>query len=315
MPSLFLYRIMSPPLSPIYLAGPTASGKSAVAMALARRLGRAAIVNADAFQLYQGLSRLSAAPEEADRSAVPHHLYGILAPTETCDAATYASMAREVIDRLLADGVVPLIVGGSGLYLKALTHGLAPTPPGDAVLREQLDSLPLESLVAWLTALDPVGAAATNLKNRRYVTRNLEITLLSGQPASRLKQSFAVADPEIRAFVLTRSRDDLYRRIDRRAAEMLRSGAVEEVAALNGTPVSATAEKAIGFREIRDMIAGRLSPEDCLASIAQATRRYAKRQETWFRREKAFQSVCLSPSETPNSAADRLMDWLRPVAG
>jgi tRNA dimethylallyltransferase len=294
----------------IYLAGPTGSGKSAVAMALARRIGRAAIVNADAFQLYRGIELLSAAPDAADRAEIPHFLYGVLDPAESCDAVHYAALARAVIDDLARRDLVPIVVGGSGLYLKALTHGLAPTPPGDEQLREILATLDLETLAAWLTAIDPVGAAATNLKNRRYVTRNLEISLLGGRPASEQKQSFAVAEPIIRGIVLTRDRADLYRRIDARAASLFRSGVVAEVAALAGHPISVTAAKAIGLREIQDLLDGRLSEPDCIAAIAQATRRYAKRQETWFRREKAFQSVCLPPSETPDSASGRILAQL-----
>jgi tRNA dimethylallyltransferase len=300
-----------PPDPAIYLAGPTGCGKSAVALALARRLGRAAIVNADAFQLYRGIDVLSAAPVAADRATVPHHLYGVLDLSENCDAVRYAALARPVITKLAEAGILPIVVGGSGLYLKALTHGLAPTPAGDPDLRAALDLLSLEDLVKWLQQVDPEGAARTNLKNRRYVTRNLEISLLSGRPASEIKQAFANPAPLLRAFVLSRERADLYHRIDTRAAGLFRDGALDEVRSIDFTRLSVTAEKAIGLREIQAHLEGRMTGADCLASIAQATRRYAKRQETWFRRETAFQSVCLSPEETPDSAAGRVLVKLR----
>lgn len=309
---------MSPPQpdTAIYLAGPTGCGKSAVALALAKRLGRAAIVNADAFQLYRDIEILSAAPDAAALAAVPHHLYGVLDLSENCDVARYAALVRPVITSLAESDITPVVVGGSGLYLKALTHGLAPTPAGDAGLRAALDHLPLEDLVAWLSKVDPVGAARTNLRNRRYVTRNLEISLLSGRPASEVKQNFAIPAPAIRAVVLTRERADLYRRIDARAAELFREGGVlDEVRALDFDRLSVTAEKAIGLREIRAHLEGGMTASDCRSAIAQATRRYAKRQETWFRRETAFQSVCLSPEETPDSAAEkvlRLIDSSKP---
>jgi tRNA dimethylallyltransferase len=293
--------------SAIYLAGPTGSGKSGVALALARRIGNAAIVNADAFQLYRGIERLSAAPDMTARAEIPHFLYGVLELSESCDAARYASLARAVIDDLAARGLVPIVVGGSGLYLKSLTHGLAPTPPGDPALREMLGRLDLDTLVAWLTAIDPAGAASTNLKNRRYVTRNLEISLLSGVPASGLKRAFVETDPKIRGVVLSRVRTDLYRRIDARAAALFREGVIAEVSAIDPAALSPTSAKAIGLREIQALIAGHLSEPDCVAAIARATRRYAKRQETWFRREKAFQSVCLPPAETPDSASERIL--------
>ncbi len=291
----------------IYVAGATGSGKSAVAIALARRLGNAAIVNADAFQLYRGYEILSAAPGAADRLRVPHHLYGVLALSGTCDAARYARMARPLITSLADSGIRPIVVGGSGLYLKALTHGLAPTPPADPELRARLEELDLPDLVDWYRGLDPDGAEATNLQNRRYVTRNLEITLLTGRPASEIKRAFAVAEPDLHAILLTRDRADLYDRIDRRTAAMFSDGVVTEVRALSGATLSSTAEKAIGLAEIRALLAGELDEPAAIDRIRQATRRYAKRQLTWFRREKAFQSVCLDAAETADSAADRIL--------
>ncbi|MCB1231440.1 MAG: tRNA (adenosine(37)-N6)-dimethylallyltransferase MiaA, partial [Verrucomicrobiae bacterium] len=292
-----------------YLAGPTGSGKSAIALALAERIGqRAAIVNADAFQLYRGYEILSAAPSAEDRLRIPHRLYGELALTENCDAARFAKFARETIDQLAADGILPIVVGGSGLYLKSLTHGLAPTPPGDPALREKLDALSLDELVAWYEREDPNGAAATNLRNRRYVTRNLEITLLSGQPASVLKKEFAESAPSIRGVVIERDREDLYDRINRRTPAMFAEGVVDEIRALADIDISVTAEKAIGLSEIRAVIAGKLSEPEAIEQIQQATRRYAKRQGTWFRRETVFQTVCLLPTETPDSAADRILN-------
>lgn len=303
---------MRPPPDTLYLAGPTGSGKSAVALALARLLPPAAIVNADAFQLYRGIDLLSATPPPEARAEARHVLYGVLDLAESCDAASYAARASAAIRDLRAGGVLPIVVGGSGLYLKALTHGLSPTPPGDPALREQLERLDLDLLVAWLRAIDPGTAARTNLKNRRYVSRNLEICLLAGIPASTLKRQSEEPEPVLSAFVLSRDREDLYRRIEARTDSQFRQGLVEEIRQLEGRPISPTAAKAIGLREVQDLLAGRLTPEACRAAIVQATRRYAKRQETWFRREKAFQSICLTPSETPDSAARRILGRLAP---
>ena len=292
----------------LYLAGPTAAGKTGVALALARRSDAAEIVNADAFQVYRGLEILTAAPAETERDGIPHHLCGILDLSEECDAASFADRARKTIVEIADRGKLPIVVGGGGLYLKALTHGLTDTPPGDPELRAELVKLSLEALVAWLESVDPEGAAATNLKNRRYVTRNLEITLLTGRPASEIKRSFEKEAPEIRAVYLERDREDLYERINRRTEIMFQQGVVDEVSGLARNQVSVTAEKAIGLREIRGQLAGEISEADCIAAIQQATRRYAKRQATWFRREKAFQTVCVGADETAESVADRILD-------
>jgi len=283
------------PASTIFLAGPTASGKSALALELASQLD-GEIVNADAFQLYAGLDVLTAKPSASDFARVPHHLYGVLPLTEACDAQRYHDLAKPVIVEIASRGKTPLVVGGSGLYLKALTHGLAPLPQGDAAMRERLRLMPLEDKTAELLALDPAAAATVNLRNPRYVERALEICLLTGKPQSELRQSFQNARPDIRGFVLNWERKALIRRIESRTRQMLASGAIEEVAALG--EVSLTACKAIGIREIRDHLEGRLTLDQSREAIVIATRQYAKRQATWFRRETCFQTICLDSSST-----------------
>ncbi|MGC4013301.1 MAG: tRNA (adenosine(37)-N6)-dimethylallyltransferase MiaA [Luteolibacter sp.] len=274
------------PPAPIYVCGPTASGKTALALELAER-HHGEIVNADAFQLYRGLEILTAAPSAEERSIVPHHLFSVLDPTTPNDAQAYARMASEVIAEIAARGRTPIVTGGSGLYLKFLTHGASPLPTGDPTLRAELDAQPLEELAAHLQALDPAEAARTNLLNRRYVSRALEICLLSGAKASDLRDqwesSTAARTAGLRGYVIHRSRPDLHARITRRTRAMLDGGAVEEVKALE--QVSATFGKAIGFREIQSLIHGEIDRATCEELINAATRQYAKRQETWFKRE------------------------------
>lgn len=274
------------PIQPIYVCGATASGKSAFAVELAERIG-GEIVNADAFQIYQGLDVLTAAPAPGERARVPHHLYGVLDPSEPMDAGAYLRMAGPVLDDILSRGKVPVVTGGSGLYLKFLTHGPAPLPQGDAGLRAGMDARPLEDLVAELRGLDPQEAARTNLKNRRYVSRALEICLLSGQPASSLRDQWTAKTAgvcaSLRGYLIQRPRAELHSRIANRTRAMLDGGAVAEVAAL--TTASPTCGKAIGFREIRGLLDGRIDRATCEERINAATRQYAKRQETWFRRE------------------------------
>lgn len=270
-----------------YICGPTASGKSALALRMARELD-GEIVNADAFQLYRGLEIVSAAPPEDEKQLVPHHLYGVLEPTESADAGSYLRMAQPVIAEIQSRGKTPVITGGSGLYLKFLTHGPAPLPTGDAKLRAELDARPLEDLVAQLYALDPVEAARTALQNRRFVSRALEICILTGEKASDLRDQWETQTREIsdklRGIVIQRTRSDLHARIAQRTKAMLDGGAFEEVAALQHA--SSNCAKAIGFREIRSLLDGDIDRATCEELINAATRQYAKRQETWFKREK-----------------------------
>jgi tRNA dimethylallyltransferase len=274
----------------LYICGPTASGKSSLALQMAAELD-GEIVNADAFQLYRGLEIVSAAPSADELCQVPHHLYGVLEPTEAADAQVYTQLARPVIAEILSRGKTPIVTGGSGLYLKFLTHGAAPLPTGNPELRAEMDARPLADLIAQLEAVDPLEASRTALQNRRFVSRALEICLLSGQKASDLRDQWESKTHEIssqlRGLVIQRTRPDLHARIAQRTRAMLAGGALDEVAAL--ADVSINCEKAIGFREIRALLAGTLDRTTCEEAINAATRQYAKRQETWFRREKWLQ--------------------------
>lgn len=277
-----------------YLVGPTASGKSALAVELAERLN-AEIVNGDAFQLYRGLEILTAAPTAAEHARVPHHLYGVLSLEERCDAARYADLARRTLAELKARGKVALVVGGSGLYLKALTHGLAELP-SDPAVRAELAARSLEENFAELQRRDPEEAARINRHNPRYVERALEICRLTGQPVSQLRQTWKGPDPEeLRGVALVWPREALHARINARTEVMLTAGALEEV--MRVERISITAEKALGFRELRALAAGEMTREEALARIQQATRRYAKRQMTWFRREKWLHFLQVDPTE------------------
>ncbi len=274
------------PESLFFVCGPTASGKSAHALQAARELN-GEIVNADAFQLYRGVELLTAAPPEEDRAKLPHHLYSVLSPFETVDAMAYLRMVVPVIDALLSRGKTPIITGGSGLYLKFLSHGPSPLPPGEAGLRSELDALSLEKLVARFQALDPVEAARTDLHNRRYVSRALEVCILAGVPCSTLRDDWEQATQarasKLRGVFLQREREDLHRRIALRTRAMLDGGAIEEVAGLKDAAPGL--EKAIGLGEIRRLLAGEIDRPACEDLINAATRQYAKRQETWFKRE------------------------------
>lgn len=291
--------------SAFYVVGPTASGKSAVALELARRVN-GELINADAFQLYAGVPICTAQPSVEEQAELPHHLYGCLPMAEACDAQAFCDRAQVVIHEVLGRGRWPIVVGGSGLYIKSLTHGLAPLPKGNPSVREQLAAMTSEERVAELLRLDPQAPENVALANDRYVTRALEICLLTGRPQSELRREWASHEPQFMGVFLQRDRDDLYQRINARVLGMMKLGLIDEVQALG--EMSMTAEKAIGVGEVRAFLRGEVTLEDAVGAIQQASRRYAKRQLTWFKRERGFQTVCLEPDSTATFAVERILE-------
>ncbi len=291
--------------SPFVVAGPTGSGKSAFAVDLALRIG-GEVVCADAFQVYSGMALLTAQPPEALTSRVIHHLYGIRDPSLSFDAAAYTNLARERIDSISANGKIPVLVGGSGLYLKALTGGLDELPQPDSALRRELSALPLTDCLERLRMADPQAPGMIDCRNPRRVVRALEIVLQTGRP---LAQSRTVGKPPgFRGVVLARERGGLNSRIEANVRAMFTTGVVEEVVRLGA--VGPTASRAIGLREIRDHLAGQLSLEDTIASIVLGTRRYAKRQATWFRHQTSLPVVEINDSSSPQDLMKRVISLL-----
>jgi tRNA dimethylallyltransferase len=284
-----------------FIVGPTATGKSKLAADVASEMG-AEIVSADAFQIYRGLDLLTAKPDPSTLAKAPHHLIGTTPLHEGMNAEKYRRAASRVIEEIHSRGKVAIVVGGSGLYIKALTHGLAPLPESDPKLREKLIAMSLDELRSRLIELDSEAAGKIDMKNRRRVVRALEICLLTGKPASAQPKEWTVAAgadrgepgstiPATGIFVF-RDREELYARINQRVEGMFENGVIEEVRAAG--ELSATASQMIGFREIRQLLNGEMSIPQCVAAIQQATRRYAKRQLTWFRRQTNFSPLNLS---------------------
>ncbi len=275
-----------------FIVGPTATGKSELAADVAHEIG-AEIVSADAFQIYQGLDRLTAKPDGSTLAKAPHHLIGIVPLGEEMNAEKFRRVALRAVDEINSRGTLAIVVGGSGLYIKTLTHGLAPLPESDPGLREKLNAMSLDDLRSQLVEIDPETARKIDLKNRRRVIRALEICSLTGKPVSaqRLCKGASHIEAATGAFVF-RDRQELYERINQRVEMMFERGVIEEVRTAGET--SQTASQMIGLREIRELLAGKKTIPQCIAEIQQATRRYAKRQLTWFRRQTNFLPLNLS---------------------
>ena len=272
----------------LVLVGPTAVGKTAAAIALAERLG-AEIVSADSRYLYRGLDIGTAKPTPAELARVPHHLVDVTTPDQPWSLSQYQAAAYAAIDGIRARGRLPLLVGGTGQYIRALTEGwvLPPGAPEGAVRAELEQALAREglpALVERLRALDPASAAQVDLRNPRRVVRALEVVLATGESfsAQRRKQPppYAVA-----MLGLTRPRPALYARIDARIAQMLADGLVEEVRGLaaQGYGWELPAMSALGYRQIGAYLRGEATLDEAVAQLRRDTRQFVRRQANWFK--------------------------------
>ncbi|MEW6489406.1 MAG: tRNA (adenosine(37)-N6)-dimethylallyltransferase MiaA [Thermodesulfobacteriota bacterium] len=278
-----------PPI--VVIAGPTASGKSALALALAKELG-GEIVSADALQVYRGLDIGTAKPTREERARVPHHVIDVAEPTEAYSAGRFRADADQAIREIRARGRPVLVCGGTALYLKALLGGLAPAPPRDAALRSRLlaawEAGEQAGLFAELQAADPVLAARLHPNDKSRILRGLEVWRIGGVPLSALQAGHGFSGQPYAALRLGIDvpRDELYRRIDRRVLAMLEAGWADEVRGLleAGLPLGAPGLQAIGYRELARWVREGGEWGSVVASIQQSTRRFAKRQLTWFRR-------------------------------
>lgn len=273
------------------IAGPTASGKSDLAVELALALGRPCVViNADSAQVYRDLGVLSARPNEEEMRGVPHRLFGAWDGAEPCSAADWAARAkREIEDAHLAEQL-PILVGGTGLYLRTLLEGIAPIPEIDPEVREMVRQMPVEAAYEALQAEDPQRAAVLRPGDRQRIARALEVVRSTGRPLAEWQEQRAGgigAAVDLHSLILLPPREWLYERCDRRFALMMERGAVAEVEALlaRGLPPSLPVMQAIGVPEIAGYVRGEWPRDEAIARGQQATRNYAKRQYTWFRRQ------------------------------
>jgi tRNA dimethylallyltransferase len=299
----------------IVILGPTASGKSELAVRLAEHFA-GEIVNADSMQVYKGMDIGTAKPGPDLLQRVPHHLLDVVSPDVNFTAAAYRAAACQVIADIVARGKQVFVVGGTGLYIRALLHGLVDSPGGNEVVRQELQAVALRegnaALLQRLATVDPTTAARLHPNDQVRIIRALEVYLQSGQPISAMwaAHSFAEEHFDCLKIGLSLERAELYRRIEGRVEAMLAAGLVDEVAALlaDGYDAGLKPLQAIGYKEICSYLAGNCSLAEAVELIKRNTRRYAKRQLTWFQKESAINWV-----EYPESFAsicNHVIDFL-----
>ena len=272
----------------LVIGGPTGSGKSDLAVRLAEQVG-GEIVNADSMQIYRGMDIGTAKPSAEERARVPHHLLDIISPEQNFTASDFRREAAAAIADIKSRGMKPIVVGGTGLYIRALLEGLVDSPTGDPELRKQFAEVPGEELLQRLFLVDPDTASRLHQNDRVRITRALEVFSQTGRPISafRSEHAFSGAYYDALKMAIRVERQELYGRIDRRVEQMLRDGLVEEVRSLvaSGYNLEMKSMRSIGYKEIFAHLAGEITLDEAVTLIKRDSRRYAKRQMTWFSKE------------------------------
>jgi len=299
----------------IVIAGPTASGKSEVALLLAERLG-GEIVSVDSMQVYRGMDIGTAKPSNEERARVPHHLIDVVDVTQSFDAAQFATLAWRAIDEIHSRGRIAILCGGTGLYFRALFEGVGSGPPADADLRRELEKMPLQDLVRELAEHDPAAYEKIDRNNPRRVIRAVEVIRKTGKPFSQQKAGWASTDERSRAasrpyrFGLRRETKDLHERISRRVEQMFEQGLVEETRELleRGLADNQTAMQALGYRQIIEHLRRERSLAETVELVKLRTRQFAKRQMTWFRHQLALEWIEVAPNQPAAEIATQILE-------
>ena len=287
----------------ICIAGPTASGKTALAVELAKELG-GEVVSCDSMQVYRRMNIGTAKPTPEEMQGIPHHMLDVAEPWEDFSVSRYCELATPIVEDILSRGKTAIIAGGTGLYMDSLIQGNAFAPFPSTGVRERLeaqaDAEGMEAMLAWLRSLDPDSAARLHLSDRKRILRALEVYLETGETITAHNRRTQALPPRFRPLWLGldfADRGELYRRIDLRVEEMLRQGLLEEIRELlaSGIPPKCTAMQAIGYKEFVEALQGSLPVEQAVEEVKKSSRHYAKRQLTWFRRNKALHWLTRGP--------------------
>jgi len=274
----------------VAIVGPTGAGKSELALRIAEQFD-GEIVNCDSMQIYRGFDIGTAKLSLAERCGIPHHLLDVVDPAQSFSAGDYAREARLAIEGIVSRKRLPVIVGGTGFYLRALLDGLPDLPQRNDCLRGRLEGKP--NLHRMLQRLDPQAAERLHPNDTVRIIRALEIRLLTGAPAPMLRPGGALPGFQVRKVALLPSREELYARLNTRTEAMFRGGLMEEVQRLlnSGTPDTAKPFEAVGYRQALAAVQGKLTLAEAIAQSQQATRNYAKRQITWFRNDPGTERI------------------------
>ena len=283
----------------ICIAGPTASGKTALAVELAKELN-GEVVSCDSMQVYRRMDIGTAKPSLEEREGIIHHMLDVAEPEEPYSVSRYCAEAGPVVDDILDRGKTAIIVGGTCLYMDNLIKGTDFAPFPSTGVREQLEAEPIEDVYARLQTIDPEAAARLHLSDKKRIIRAMEVYLETGKTITEHDRRTQAIPPKYNPtwFALEdENRADLYDRIDRRVSIMLQLGLMDEIRDLLSSGISpkATAMQAIGYKEFVDALAGRCTVEEAADQVRQSSRRYAKRQLTWFRRNSAIHWLRRSP--------------------
>ncbi|MGM9590044.1 MAG: tRNA (adenosine(37)-N6)-dimethylallyltransferase MiaA [Faecousia sp.] len=290
----------------ICIAGPTASGKTALAVALAKELG-GEVVSCDSMQIYRRMDIGTAKPTPAEMEGIPHHMIDVAEPDEDFSVSRYCEMASPIVDDILSRGKTAIIAGGTGLYMDSLIKGNAFAPFPSTGMREKLeaqaDSTGMEAMLELLRSIDPDAAAKLHLSDRKRIIRALEVYYETGETITAHNLKTQAIPPRYTPLWLGldfEDRAELYRRIDQRVDIMLEQGLVEEISALlaSGIPEKCTAMQAIGYKEFVSALDGRCTIEEAADEVRKSSRHYAKRQLTWFRRNKRIHWLTRTTGES-----------------
>ena len=299
----------------IFIVGPTAVGKSDVALTLAQKL-KGEIVSCDAMQVYKEISVATSKPSRAMFGKVPHHLVDIQSVEDEFDVARFNEQALKAILAIMKQGKVPIVTGGSGMYMQVLLDGIFPgggkDPQVRARLEEEAEDKGNEALYAKLKKIDPATALKIHPSDRRRMIRALEVYETTRQPISVAQKSREGlwGKYAIRIFALNRERSELYTRINRRVEEMLDAGLVDEIKKLKKYKLSLTASRIIGVKEIDGYLQGEYDIERAKYLIQLNTRHLAKRQMTWFRKDKRLEWIMIGEDDSPKMVAGKISEAL-----